>query len=189
MKILLVPAIVAAGLVAAAFSFAAEKHDLDDEHILDIVAAVNSMAIEASEFARARAASAEVGAYAGQLVEEHTNVGRLLTELAATFGLTPRDHPVSKELRMDAARYRALLERASDPEFDLLYIDQKVTFHQNVLDMIDNQLMPAAGRHEVKALLYGLFAPFTEHLARAQEIQESLRGIGDAGDVMGGVNP
>lgn len=189
MKILLVPAILAAGLVAAAFSFAAEKHDLDDEHILDIVAAVNSMAIEASEFARARAASAEVGAYAGQLVEEHTNVGRLLTELAATFGLTPRDHPVSTELRMDAARYRVLLERASDPEFDLLYIDQKVIFHQNVLDMIDNQLMPAAGRHEVKALLYGLFAPFTEHLARAQEIQESLRGIGDAGDVMGGVNP
>ena len=36
MKTLLVPAILAAGLVAAAFSFASEKHDLDDEHILDI---------------------------------------------------------------------------------------------------------------------------------------------------------
>ena len=46
MKTLLVPAILAAGLVAAAFSFASEKHDLDDEHILDIdvAAAVNSVA-------------------------------------------------------------------------------------------------------------------------------------------------
>ncbi len=198
MKNLLIPAILVIGLIAPAFSFASEKenlddghaldmdvaaavdsmgNDLDDEHILDIVATMNSMAIEAGTFASARSTSAEVGSYAAKIVDEHTNVSRLLTELAATFGLVPRDNPVSKELRMDAIRYRALLERANDPEFDLLYIDQKVVFHQNVLDMIDNQLMPAAGRHELKALLYGLFAPFSEHLAQAQEIQESLRSI------------
>lgn len=179
MRTLFIPAILATGLIAAAFSFASEKHDLDDEHILDIVAAVNSMAIEASHFARSRSASPEVGAYAGQIADEHMNVSKLLAELAASLGLTPRHHPVSKELRMEAARHRALLENARDPEFDLLYIDQKIAFHQNVLDMIDNRLMPAAGSEELKALLYGLFAPFSDHLARAQEIQESLRGVAD----------
>ena len=45
---------------------------------------------------------------------------------------------------------------------------------QHVLDTIDNRLMPSAKSEELKALLYKMFAPLSDHLEYAQQIQGSL---------------
>jgi hypothetical protein len=58
--------------------------------------------------------------------------------------------------------------------FDKAYIDQAVLLHQDVLDIIDNQLMPNTTNEDLKTLLYDLFLPLSDHLEHAQEIQEAL---------------
>ena len=58
--------------------------------------------------------------------------------------------------------------------FDKAYIDQAVILHQDVLDTIDNRLMPNATSEDLKTLLYNLFSPLSDHIEQAQEIRESL---------------
>ncbi|HET7061609.1 MAG TPA: DUF4142 domain-containing protein [Nitrosospira sp.] len=75
---------------------------------------------------------------------------------------------------MQAEKKIAALESLKGRAFDKAYIDHKVAFHQGVLDTIDNRLMPNAVNEDLKAFLYGLFPPLSEHLEHAQQIQESL---------------
>ena len=56
----------------------------------------------------------------------------------------------------------------------MAYIDQAVILHQDVLDTIDNRLMPNAASEDLKTLLYNLFSPLSNHLEQAREIRESL---------------
>jgi len=56
----------------------------------------------------------------------------------------------------------------------MAYIDQAVILHQDVLDTIDNSLMPNATSEDLKTLLYNLFSPLSDHIKQAQEIRESL---------------
>jgi putative membrane protein len=46
--------------------------------------------------------------------------------------------------------------------------------YQDVLDTVDNRLMPNATSEELKTVLYNLFAPLSLHLEQAQQIQEAL---------------
>ena len=64
-------------------------------------------------------------------------------------------------------------------DFDKAYIEQNVVLHQHVLDTIDNRLMPSAGSEELKALLYKMFAPLSDYLEHAQQIQDAITNNGN----------
>jgi putative membrane protein len=70
----------------------------------------------------------------------------------------------------DLERLRSL----SGEAFDRAYIKQEIVLYQDVLDTVDNRLMPNATSEELKTVLYNLFAPLSLHLDQAQQIQEAL---------------
>ena len=59
-------------------------------------------------------------------------------------------------------------------DFDKAYIDQNVILHLDVLESLDNRVMPSASSEELKALLYNMFAALSDHLEHALQVQESL---------------
>ena len=97
-------------------------------------------------------------------------MNQAVAELTTRLELASRHSPISQELK--AVKTPCGLKGASDDEFDKAYIDQVVAFHQNLLDLIDNTLMPNVKNQELAALLFGLFAPLCDHLERAQQIQK-----------------
>ena len=58
--------------------------------------------------------------------------------------------------------------------FDRAYIDHEVRYHQQVLDALDNTLIPGAQNAELKALLQQVRPNVAAHLERAKSIQTSL---------------
>jgi putative membrane protein len=62
----------------------------------------------------------------------------------------------------------------SGAEFDRAYIANKVTYHQTVLDAIDNTLIPNAQNAELRALLEQTRPAVAAHLQHAQELQASV---------------
>jgi len=166
--------ILAVGLMTPIFSAFAEMRDIHDAHIADVVITASSFAIEAGKLAEFKSFNEEIKSYAQRMAGDHAEVTRSATELATRLEVTPRDNPISQSLKADGETNLAALQALRDEEFDKTYIDQIVTFYQNMLDTIDNRLMPSASNEELKTLLYNLFSPFSLHLDDAQQIQEAL---------------
>ncbi|MGH8763459.1 MAG: DUF4142 domain-containing protein [Nitrosospira sp.] len=166
--------ILAVGLMAPAFSAVAEPRDIHDAHIADVVVTANKIAIEAGELAQSRSANEEIRAYAQRMVGNHTEVSQSAIGLATKLNVTLQDNPISQSLKADSEMDFARLQALHGEEFDKAYINHKVILYQNILDTIDNELMPSTSNQELKLLLFNLFSPFSLHLDDAQKIQESL---------------
>jgi putative membrane protein len=163
---------LAAGLAGSAFATPEQKIGIDDGQIAHVMVSAHDLTIEASRLAGLKSSNEEVKALAHQVAHEHSSVSKAVGELATRLELASRDSPISRELKAEGENRLAGLKGASDDEFDKAYIDQIIAFHQNLLDLIDNTLMPNVTNQELAALLFGLFAPLSDHLERAQQIQK-----------------
>ena len=163
---------LAVGLAGSAFTAAEQKIGIDDAQIAHVVISANDVTVEASKLAQLKSSSEEIKAFAHQMIRKHSNVNKAVVELTTRLELTSRDSPISQELRADGENRLAGMKGASSDEFDKAYIDQVVAFHQNLLYLIDNTLMSNVTNQELAALLFDLFAPLSDHLERAQQIQK-----------------
>jgi len=66
------------------------------------------------------------------------------------------------------------LKALKGKEFDKAYVDNEVTYHQAVLDALDNTLIPNASNDELKSLLVKVRPAFVAHLDHAKHIQSTL---------------
>lgn len=166
--------ILAVGLMIPAFPAVAEMRDIHDAHIADVVVTASGIAIEAARLAQSKSSNDEIKSYAERMIGDHTQVSQSATELVTRLKVTLQDNPISQSLKAGSETDFARLQTLRGAEFDKAYIDHKVILYQNMLDTIDNQLMPSTSNQELKALLFNLFSPFSLHLDDAQKIQESL---------------
>jgi putative membrane protein len=166
--------LIGVGLIAPVFTAFAEIRDMDDAKIADVVITANNIAIQAGKLAHSRSSNQKIREYAERMIGEHATVNGSATELTTRLNLTPRNNPISNELQTDSEKNIAVLASLHGREFDMAYIDQAVILHQDVLDTIDNKLMPNATSEDLKTLLYNLFSPLSDHIEQAREIRESL---------------
>jgi putative membrane protein len=145
-----------------------------DPQIAAIAVAANSVDIEAGEMAADKAANPEVKAFAQQMITDHTAVNKQATDLVTRLGVTPEENPTSQQLTSGGESARERLSQLSGAEFDRGYIDNEVTYHQTVLDAIDQTLIPSADNAELRGLLEQVRPAIAAHLQHAQEIQGRL---------------
>lgn len=165
--------VVAAGLIAPVFAFA-EIRELDDAQIANVVITAHRVAIEAGLLADSKSSNGAVREYAQRKIRGHENLNKEAAELVDKLQLALRDSIINQELRTDSEMGFTSLAAMQGIEFDQAYIERNVVLYQHVLDTIDNRLMPSATSDELKALLYRMFAPLSDHLEHAQQIQGSL---------------
>ena len=147
-----------------------------DPQIADIVVAANEVDIRAGEMARTRATDPRVKEFAERMITDHTGVNKAAGELVGRLGVTPERTPTSDGLRQGGEQARSALEGQSGAAFDRAYIANEVTYHQQVLDAIDQTLIPNAQNAELKALLEQTRPAVEAHLQHARELQGSLGG-------------
>src|SRR5919107_5483740 len=105
------------------------------------------------------------------MVTDHGNVNKQAVALATKLNVTPEDNDVSKSLKSAADASTANLQGKSGADFDKAYIDNEVTYHQNVLDALDKTLIPGAQNGELKNMLVTTRPAFEAHLNMAKEVQ------------------
>ena len=145
-----------------------------DPQIADIVVAANEVDIEAGELASTKATNPQVREFAQRMITDHTGVNQAATELVTRLGVTPEPNPTSQQLRQGGEQNRSSLQGLSGAEFDRAYIEHEVAYHQQVLDAIDQTLIPNAQNPELRALLEQTRPAVAAHLQHAQQIQSSL---------------
>jgi putative membrane protein len=160
--------ILTIALMAPAVASAAAE--LNDAQIAAIVVAANQIDIDAGKLAESKSPNPEVKAFAHRLIGEHTDVNKQATDLATKLKITPEESTISKALKSDAKRNTERLKKLSGKDFDKLYVADEVAFHQQVLNAVDNKLLPNAQNEELKTLLAKVRPALVAHQEHAEKL-------------------
>jgi len=145
-----------------------------DPQIAAIVVAANAVDVAAGELAVERGTDARVKEFAQRMITDHNGVNQAASDLVTRLGVTPEPNATSQQLERDGELAREALGRETGAAFDRAYIDNEVTYHQAVLDAIDQTLIPNAQNAELRALLEQTRPAIAAHLEHARELQTSL---------------
>ena len=164
----------AAMLAVAAAGSQAQTAGPTDPQIAAIVVTANQVDIDAGKLAESGAMSKDVKAFAKQMVTDHSAVNKAASALVGKLKVTPQENDTSKSLKSGGDDNLANLKKLKGAEFDRAYVDHEVSYHQAVLDALDQSLIPNAKNEELKALLEKSRPTFVAHLEHAKHIQASL---------------
>ncbi len=155
---------------------AAKEAPLTDANIAAIVLAANTIDIQNANLALKTSTDTSVKDFAKMMVTDHTSVNDKAKALAGKLALKPVENATSKGLVKAMNAKRAALARQKGGAFDTAYMDNEVSYHQAVLDMVDQKLIPGAQNAELKDLLTSVRPAFEAHLAHAKEVRAALKG-------------
>jgi putative membrane protein len=145
-----------------------------DPQIAHIAVTSNSIDSAAGVLAKQKGTAKSVKDFAQTMITDHSGVNKQATALAKKLNLTPEDNDVSRQLKSAADQNVANLQGKTGADFDKAYIDNEVTYHQNLLDALDKTLIPNTQNAELKALLEKVRPAVVAHLERAKKVQAGL---------------
>lgn len=176
LSIVLVSAGVAAAVAAdGPTRSGADLPPLDDPTIVAIFDAANTADIETGALAAERGSAPEVREFGAMLVRDHEHVRKLGRDLAKKLGVTPTPPADDASARSHAAAMERLrsLEGA---EFDHVFLQHEVTFHDGVIDAIQTTLLPAIENEELRKLVVQVAPAFKAHMEAAANLDRRLHG-------------
>jgi putative membrane protein len=147
----------------------------NDAQIAGIVVAANTVDINAGKLAKSKAHNKDVKAFGQRMITDHTGVNKQATALVKKLKVKPEESDTSKSLKEDGTAMVKKLKGLKGAAFDKAYIDNEVTYHQTVLDTIDNTLIPNAKNAELKDLLTKTRPAIDAHLQQAKKVQAELK--------------
>lgn len=174
-KIAVLVSSVALAAGVPAYAEAEEAAVPNDAQIAQIVLTANTVDVNYGKLAVEKTSNAEVKAFAETMVRDHSTVNDQATELAGKLGVKPEASETSKSLEAGGKDTLAKLKKLSGDEFDRAYVDNEVSYHEAVISVLDETLIPNAENAELKALLEAGRPVFVAHLEHARKLQKALK--------------
>jgi putative membrane protein len=162
----------------ALFLPSAQAQAPSDPQIVGIVVAANQIDIDQAKLAQQKSKNKEVRDFAQQMITDHTALQKSVGDLGAKLNVTPEDSDTSKALKSQADETAKKLKALKGKAFDKAYIDNEVSYHQQVIDAASKVLIPNAQNAELKSALQGAAPLFQGHLEHAQKVQTDLESGG-----------
>ena len=146
---------------------------LTDANIAALLDEANAADSAAGKLASTKGTNADVKAFGVLMMNDHHALRKAGQDLVAKLNVTPTP-PANDQLPAKAQMISDSLNAiAKGASFDRWYINNEVTMHQEVLNLID-QAQGAAQNAELKDLLSKARPNIEMHLKRAQDIQTKL---------------
>jgi putative membrane protein len=162
-------------LLAAAASIAAlAQQGPTDAQIAHIVVTANQVDVDAGKVAEQKGSTDEVRKFGKQMVTDHTAVNQQASALVGKLKVTPEANDTSASLRKGGDENLARLQKLKGKEFDQAYVDHEVSYHQAVIDAVDQTLLPSARNEELKTLIRKVRPALVQHLEHARHLQAQL---------------
>jgi putative membrane protein len=145
-----------------------------DAEIAHIATTANNADIDGANLAKTKAQNAEVKSFANLMISDHTAANEKAAQIAQQAGLQPADNPISQQMMADHQRAKQDLQARNGANFDKAYIAHEIQMHQQVLNALDQTLIPNAQNTELKTLLQQVRTTVEGHLKRAQDMQTKI---------------
>jgi putative membrane protein len=125
--------------------------------------------VRLGRLAQERAASADVRAFGGTMVEDHTMAGTELKRIATSHNVAP-----SADDRDDHDDLFDRLSTLTGAEFDRAYMDAMVDDHDKTVDALEDKAGDDDEHADVKNWATKTLPTVKEHLQRAKDIRARL---------------
>ncbi len=148
---------------------------LTEQEAIGILKTANEAEIDAAKIASKKATDTHVKEFAQRMVSEHKKNKTLSRQLLSRLGLSADSSQVSELLKEDSEQKNSELKKLSGAAFDQNYISSQIEMHRALLTDMDQRLIPAVSKPELKEFLRTTKDHVKHHLADAQEIQSGLK--------------
>src|SRR5581483_7660415 len=123
----------------------------------------------------AKPSDPQIGAFAQDMVRDHTAVNQQALALVKKLNVTPQDNPTSQSLVKQADEERAKLAKLNGAAFDRAYVENEVNYHHTVNNALATTLIPDAQNAELKSLLETGLKIFQGHEQHARQVAAALK--------------
>jgi putative membrane protein len=172
MKKLLMLALAA--MIAPSFADVTETIALSDAEILGVIQAVNQAEIDSGNMADTTSSNSDVKSFARLMLKEHYKAYAALKDLSVRQNITPQNNWLSDKVKADEEKHLESLDRQQGILFDLDYASHEMEFHEKMLRLWDEKLIPQAQNEELKRLLADVRSAVVRHLEEAKKLKASL---------------
>lgn len=148
-----------------------------DAEVLATLVAIDDHEIAAAKKAQDKAKDTAVRSYADMLRTDHERNLEDTRALADRIGVDPHRTAKVIEMRKKNDNERETLADRNGAAYDEAFVKAMVTGHQEVLDLIDDQLLAKAQTPALKDHLKATRKHIQHHLERAKEIRDDLDGM------------
>ena len=164
-----------AGLSLAVLGSAPPRHPAsapDDAALLNRFDDLVTADVQCAQLATERGHSKEVRDFAKVLVSEHGLAHQLARDVAAQLNATLKPNSDSPASADHAKVVKSLRERP-DIAFDVLFLRHEIEYHQNLVNTINKDWLPAAKSPDLSALFSQVAPAFEAHVKMAEAIQKT----------------
>lgn len=153
----------------------AKTPQLTDPEIASVAVTANQVDIDYAKIALKKSHNKEVINFATTMKNDHTAVIKMAVDLVTKLKVTPLSNEVSKSLLAGAVKEKVVLNAKTGKAFDKAYVDNEVSYHEAVIGVVENTLIPQSKNEELKALLQKALPIFKTHLEHAKMLQKTLK--------------
>jgi putative membrane protein len=145
---------------------------LNDGQIAAVMVGANSGEVQAAQVALSRSGSdnSAVRTFATTMVTDHNAANARLQALLQSENITAEDSSQRQALATQAAQTVNTLWATPDATFNAVYAQSQVTIHQMVMQLLQNQLIPAVQNAALKSELQAELTAVMGHLTQAQQL-------------------
>jgi putative membrane protein len=146
---------------------------LTDDQIFADLSAANAGEIAAGKMALSKASSADVKAFARQMIDAHTKMQAAGDSLAKKLNITPKPTADDSFTMANDSTSAHLQSAAKGTTFDTAYVNAQVAGHQMVLDFLRRAASQATAP-DLKTMLTNAQPVVQHHLDMATALQAKL---------------
>jgi|GEM_PF-1087153 len=168
---------LATPFVAAQGVFGSRTETLTDGQILEVIEALNEVEIDLARLALRRTDDTAVREVAEALIADHRASDREIDLLEDTYReLDTEDSNLSEDLEDDGEALVRSLRNLDDAQFVCTFLQEQEKQHQMALQLINDQLLPAAQSEHVKSFLTASAPKLEHHLHLTQAARAKVTG-------------
>lgn len=142
--------------------------------ILSQLYGANTTEIQVCKLAARKAASPAVKRIAGKLAADHAKNRQQEQALAQKLNISLTPPTGAGASAADSTALPSDLQGKTGRDFDKAFVDHEIKDHEDNIQRIQTQLLPAASNPEVKAYLQDTLTAMRGHLASLKQVQQQL---------------
>jgi putative membrane protein len=151
---------------------------LSESQIAGVVSVINRGEIMQAQSALQLLDKADVRDYAQHMLDEHQKSEQRLSVILPEIGLDRGESELSQRLESTGQMMNANLNNlATGQDPDPAYLEIQIAMHRQALQLLDEQLIPAAQRPEIRAFLQETRSSVQMHLIDALRLRRQFPDV------------
>jgi putative membrane protein len=148
-----------------------EGASLTTPEIFGVARAINEAEVEQATAVQGRLRNPAATRFAEQMIRDHGAAIEQLSALSSELAIAPADSDLRQKLVREAQDIMQRLSNASPTDLDQEYLDSQVTMHRRALEVLDDELIPAAEEQRLRQQLTTMRGHVAAHLSQAEQLQ------------------